>query len=179
MADALNAPASQMTKMSVADPAVLEQCTRVAEALAAGDFSRRIDIAVSQTHHPYGALILALNTTVARLECTLNPVLRVLHEVGAEGKLGLQAPVDGAHGVWRDLIDAVNYVTKSHIEQVTDIAHVCKAVAAGDLTKAISVDLKGDALIVKTTINTMVTTLNSFASEVGYSLAALLSYVAD
>ncbi|KAJ3056982.1 hypothetical protein HK097_001926 [Rhizophlyctis rosea] len=164
--ETLNAPAAQMARMSVADPVLLEQCTRVAEALAAGDFSRRIDIPVSQTHHPYGALIIALNTTVARLECTLNPVLRVLHEVGSEGKLGLQAPVEGAHGVWKDLIEAVNYVTKSHIEQVTDIAHVCKAVAAGDLTKAISVDLKGDALIVKTTINTMVTTLNNFASEV-------------
>ena len=91
---------------------------------------------------------------------------RVAKEVGTEGKLGGQAQVKGVGGVWKDLTDNVNMMAANLTGQVRNIAEVTTAVASGDLSKKITVDVKGEILALKLTINTMVDQLNSFASEV-------------
>src|SRR5206468_467605 len=93
-------------------------------------------------------------------------VTRVAREVGTEGILGGQARVEGVSGTWKDLTDSVNSMAGNLTSQVRNIADVTKAVAAGDLSKQITVDVKGEILELKSTINTMVDTLRSFASEV-------------
>src|SRR5207237_1096282 len=93
-------------------------------------------------------------------------VTRVAREVGTEGKLGGQAQVKGVGGTWKDLTDSVNYMASNLTSQVRNIAQVTTAVANGDLSKKITVDVRGDSLELKTTVNGMVDQLNSFASEV-------------
>src|SRR5436189_6402203 len=93
-------------------------------------------------------------------------VTRVAREVGSEGKLGGQADVKGVAGVWKDLTDSVNSMARNLTSQVRNIAQVTTAVANGDLSKTITVDVKGEILELKNTINTMVDQLNAFASEV-------------
>src|SRR5213596_2822806 len=93
-------------------------------------------------------------------------VTRVAREVGTEGELGGQALVPGVAGTWKDLTDSVNSMASNLTAQVRNIADVTKAVAAGDLTRTITVDVKGEILELKDTINTMVDQLGSFASEV-------------
>jgi HAMP domain-containing protein len=93
-------------------------------------------------------------------------VTRVAREVGSEGKLGGQAKVKGVAGVWKDLTDSVNQMGSNLTDQVRNIAEVTTAVAKGDLSKKITVDVKGEILELKNTINTMVDQLNSFSSEV-------------
>src|ERR671931_1547493 len=93
-------------------------------------------------------------------------VTRVAREVGTEGKLGGQADVRGVGGVWKDLTDNVNLLAGQLTNQIRNIAEVTTAVALGDLSKKITVDVKGEILELKNTINTMVDQLNSFASEV-------------
>src|SRR5258705_10132167 len=93
-------------------------------------------------------------------------VTRVAREVGTEGKLGGQAKVKGVAGTWKDLTDSVNSMAGNLTDQVRNIAYVTTAVAKGDLSKKIEVDVKGEFLALKTTINTMVDQLSSFASEV-------------
>src|SRR5204863_94435 len=93
-------------------------------------------------------------------------VTRVAREVGTEGKLGGQAIVPGVAGTWKDLTDSVNAMCGNLTAQVRNIAHVATAVAKGDLSRKITVDVKGEILELKNTINTMVDQLNSFAAEV-------------
>src|SRR5205085_2006903 len=93
-------------------------------------------------------------------------VTRVAREVGTEGKLGGQADVQGVAGTWKDLTESVNFMAGNLTSQVRNIADVTKAVAAGDLSRKITVDVKGEILELKNTVNTMVDTLRSFASEV-------------
>src|SRR5205807_5676735 len=93
-------------------------------------------------------------------------VTRVAREVGTEGRLGGQAEVAGVSGVWKDLTDNVNFMASNLTGQVRNIAKVTTAVANGDLSQKITVDVKGEMLELKNTINTMVDQLNTFASEV-------------
>ena len=107
-----------------------------------------------------------INTMVDQLNSFASEVTRVAREVGTEGKLGGQADVPGVAGTWKDLTDNVNSMASNLTGQVRNIAEVTTAVANGDLSKKITVDVKGEILELKNTINTMVDQLNSFASEV-------------
>ena len=135
----------------------------VATAIAKGDLSKKITVDVKGE-------ILELKSTINTLVDQLNgfagEVSRVAREVGAEGKLGGQAQVKGVAGVWKDLTDNVNSMAANLTGQVRNIAEVTTAVARGDLSKKITVDVKGEILALKSTINTMVDQLNAFASEV-------------
>jgi HAMP domain-containing protein/signal transduction histidine kinase/DNA-binding response OmpR family regulator len=135
----------------------------VTKAVAAGDLSRKITVDVKGE-------ILELKNTVNTMVDQLNSfaaeVTRVAREVGTEGKLGGQADVQGVAGTWKDLTESVNFMAGNLTSQVRNIADVTKAVAAGDLSKKITVDVKGEILELKATINTMVDQLSSFASEV-------------
>src|SRR5207245_642983 len=108
----------------------------------------------------------AINTMVDQLRSFASEVTRVAREVGTEGKLGGQAIVPGVAGTWKDLTDNVNFMAANLTGQVRNIAEVTTAVALGDLTKKITVDVKGEILELKNTINTMVDKLRSFAAEV-------------
>src|SRR5206468_2713625 len=107
-----------------------------------------------------------VNTMVDQLSSFAAEVTRVAREVGTEGKLGGQADVRGLAGTWKDLTDNVNTTAASRTGQVRNIAEVSTAIARGDLSKKIQVDVKGEILQLKDTINTMVDQLRSFASEV-------------
>src|SRR5438067_6947254 len=103
---------------------------------------------------------------VDQLRAFAAEVTRVAHEVGTEGKLGGQADVKGVSGVWKDLTDNVNSMASNLTAQVRGIVRVVTAVASGDLSERITVDVSGEVLALKNTINTMVDQLRSFASEV-------------
>src|SRR5207237_885855 len=107
-----------------------------------------------------------INTMVEQLRGFASEVTRVASEVGTEGKLGGQAVVPGVAGTWKDLTDNVNLMANNLTAQVRNIANVATAVATGDLSKKITVDVKGEILELKNTINTMVDQLNAFAAEV-------------
>src|SRR5207245_1423801 len=107
-----------------------------------------------------------MNTMVDQLRSFASEVTRVAREVGTEGKLGGQAAVPGAAGTWKDLTDSVNAMAGNLTAQVRNIAEVTTAVALGDLSKKITVDVRGEVAELKSTINTMVDQLNSFAAEV-------------
>src|SRR5207253_2477109 len=107
-----------------------------------------------------------VNKMVNQLGTFASEVTRVAREVGTEGKLGGQAKVKGVAGTWKDLTDSVNSMAGNLTAQVRNIADVSKAIAAGDLSRKITVDVKGEILELKDTVNTMVDQLNSFASEV-------------
>src|SRR5207249_1695195 len=107
-----------------------------------------------------------INTMVDQLSSFAAEVTRVAREVGTEGKLGGQADVRGVAGTWKDLTDNVNLMAGNLTAQVRNIADVTKAVANGDLSKKITVDVKGEILELKNTVNTMVDQLSSFAAEV-------------
>src|SRR6185436_11222541 len=107
-----------------------------------------------------------INTMVDQLNGFASEVTRMAREVGTEGKLGGQAVVKGVAGTWKDLTDSVNLMGSDLTAQVRNIAEVTTAVAGGDLTKKITVDVRGEILELKITINTMVDQLNAFASEV-------------
>ncbi|PJZ72006.1 hybrid sensor histidine kinase/response regulator [Leptospira perolatii] len=135
----------------------------VTTAVARGDLSKKITVDVK------GEILElknTINTMVDQLNSFASEVTRVAREVGTEGKLGGQADVRGVAGTWKDLTDSVNSMASNLTGQVRDIAEVTKAVATGDLSKKITVDVKGEILELKDTINTMVVQLNSFASEV-------------
>ena len=135
----------------------------VTKAVATGDLSRKITVDVK------GEILelkITINTMVDQLNSFASEVTRVAREVGTEGKLGGQADVRGVAGTWKDLTDSVNFMAGNLTGQVRNIADVSKAIAAGDLSKKITVDVKGEILELKDTINTMVDQLNSFASEV-------------
>ncbi len=104
-----------------------------------------------------------MNTMVDQLGSFASEVTRVAREVGTEGKLGGQADVKGVAGTWKDLTDNVNFMASNLTSQVRNIADVTTAVANGDLSKKITVDVRGEILELKNTINTMVDQLSSFA----------------
>ena len=136
---------------------------QVTTAVAKGDLSKKITVAVK------GEILElknTINTMVDQLSSFASEVTRVAREVGTEGKLGGQAVVKGVSGTWKDLTDNVNFMASNLTSQVRNIAEVTTAVATGDLTKKITVDVKGEILELKKTINTMVDQLSSFASEV-------------
>src|SRR5437660_6116676 len=107
-----------------------------------------------------------INTMVDQLNAFAGEVTRVAREVGTEGKLGGQAQVPGVGGTWKDLTDSVNAMAGNLTAQVRNIAEVATAIASGDLSKKITVNVSGEILLLKETINTMVDQLNAFAGEV-------------
>lgn len=135
----------------------------VATAIARGDLSRKITVDVKGE---IAQLKETMNTMVDQLSAFASEVTRVAREVGTEGKLGGQAVVPGVAGTWKDLTDNVNYMASNLTNQVRNIAEVTIAVANGDLSKKITVDVRGEIQQLKETINTMVEQLRSFASEV-------------
>ncbi|MFL6801791.1 MAG: HAMP domain-containing protein, partial [Sphingomicrobium sp.] len=135
----------------------------VTTAVALGDLSKKITVDVK------GEILElknTINTMVDQLNSFASEVTRVAREVGTEGKLGGQAQVRGVAGTWKDLTDNVNLMAANLTGQVRNIADVTTAVARGDLSKKITVDVKGEILALKDTINVMVDQLNAFASEV-------------
>ncbi len=135
----------------------------VTTAVANGDLSKKITVDVR------GEILQlkdTINTMVDQLRSFASEVTRVAREVGTEGKLGGQAHVPGVGGTWKDLTDNVNFMASNLTGQVRNIAEVTTAVANGDLSKKITVDVKGEILELKDTINVMVDQLSSFASEV-------------
>src|SRR5246127_2153611 len=156
LTDSVNAMAGNLTGQvrNIAD---------VATAIASGRLSKKITVDVRgeilQLKEP-------LNTMVDQLNRFAGEVTRVAREVGTEGRLGGQANVPGVAGTWKDLTDSVNSMAGNLTAQVRNIAEVTTAVARGDLSRKITVDVKGEILELKNTINTMVDQLNAFASEV-------------
>src|SRR5688500_10011918 len=136
---------------------------QVTTAISRGDLSQKITVEVR------GELLElknTVNTLVDQLSAFADEVTRVAREVGTEGNLGGQAEVKGVSGVWKDLTDNVNSMASNLTEQVRNIANVATAIANGDLSRKITVDVRGEILQLKETINTMVDQLNSFAAEV-------------
>jgi HAMP domain-containing protein/signal transduction histidine kinase/DNA-binding response OmpR family regulator len=156
LTDSVNSMASNLTGQvrNIAD---------VATAIAKGDLSSKITVEVKGE---ILALKNTINTMVDQLNGFASEVTRVAREVGTEGKLGGQAQVPGVAGTWKDLTDNVNFMASNLTGQVRNIADVTTAVANGDLSKKITVDVRGEILELKNTINTMVDQLNGFASEV-------------
>jgi len=156
LTDSVNSMAGNLT-------AQVRNIADVTTAVANGDLSRKITVDV---RGEILELKNTINTMVDQLSSFASEVTRVAREVGTEGKLGGQADVKGVAGTWKDLTDSVNFMAGNLTGQVRNIADVTKAVAAGDLSKKITVDVKGEILELKNTINTMVDQLSSFASEV-------------
>ncbi|MGW4475408.1 HAMP domain-containing protein [Nonomuraea sp. NPDC004354] len=136
---------------------------QVATAVAKGDLSQKI---IVEAKGEVAALAQTINTMVGTLSAFADEVTRVAREVGTEGQLGGQARVPNVAGTWKDLTDNVNSMADNLTNQVRSIAQVTTAVARGDLTRKIDVDARGEILELKTTINTMVDQLSSFAAEV-------------
>jgi HAMP domain-containing protein/signal transduction histidine kinase/CheY-like chemotaxis protein len=156
LTDNVNSMAGNLT-------AQVRNIAQVTTAVANGDLSKKITVDVK------GEILElknTINTMVDQLNSFASEVTRVAREVGTEGKLGGQAQVKGVGGTWKDLTDSVNSMAGNLTGQVRNIADVTTAVANGDLSKKITVDVKGEILELKNTINTMVDQLNSFASEV-------------
>ncbi len=156
LTESVNSMASNLT-------AQVRNIAEVTIAVANGDLSKKITVDVR------GEILQlkeAINTMVDQLRSFASEVTRVAREVGTEGKLGGQAIVPGVAGTWKDLTDSVNAMCGNLTAQVRNIAQVTTAVARGDLSRKITVDVSGEILELKDTINTMVDQLNSFASEV-------------
>jgi CheY-like chemotaxis protein/signal transduction histidine kinase/HAMP domain-containing protein len=144
------------------------EVARVLTSVARGDLSRKmvLEIEGKSLQGEFLRIGTTVNTMLDQLSAFASEVTRVAREVGTEGKLGGQAQVEGAAGVWRDLTDNVNAMASNLTGQVRDIALVTTAVANGDLSQKITVDVKGEVAELKDTINTMVDQLGAFASEV-------------
>jgi signal transduction histidine kinase/HAMP domain-containing protein len=144
------------------------EVSRVLDAVARGDLSRRMpaEIDGKPLRGEYKRLADTINTMVDQLNAFASEVSRVAREVGTEGKLGGQAEVKGVAGIWKDLTDNVNFMAGNLTSQVRNIADVTTAVAKGDLSRKITVNVQGEILELKDTINTMVDQLSSLASEV-------------
>src|SRR5438128_242222 len=143
--------------------AQVRNIAEVATAIASGDLSRKITVNVS------GEILQlkeTINTMVDQLNAFAGEVTRVAREVGTEGRLGGQANVRGVAGTWKDLTDSVNFMANNLTAQVRHIARSANPIASGDLSRKITVDVSGEILQLKETINTMVDQLNAFASEV-------------
>jgi CheY-like chemotaxis protein/HAMP domain-containing protein/signal transduction histidine kinase len=156
LTDSVNSMASNLTGQ-------VRNIAEVTTAVATGDLSKKITVDV---RGEILALKNTINTMVDQLNAFASEVTRVAREVGTEGRLGGQAYVKGVAGTWKDLTDSVNFMASNLTDQVRNIADVTTAVARGDLSRKITVDVKGEILELKNTINTMVDQLNAFASEV-------------
>ena len=156
LTDSVNAMCGNLT-------AQVRNIANVTTAVARGDLSRKITVDVR------GEILElkdTINTMVDQLNSFASEVTRVAREVGTEGKLGGQAQVPGVAGTWKDLTDNVNFMASNLTAQVRNIAEVATAIAGGDLSKKITVDVRGEILLLKETLNTMVEQLRSFAAEV-------------
>jgi len=156
LTDSVNSMAGNLTGQ-------VRNIAEVTTAVANGDLSKKITVDVR------GEILElkdTINTMVDQLRSFASEVTRVAREVGSDGALGGQARVEGVSGTWKDLTDSVNFMASNLTAQVRNIAAVTTAVANGDLSKKITVDVKGEILELKNTVNTMVDQLNSFASEV-------------
>src|SRR5260221_163274 len=156
LTDSVNQMAGNLTNQ-------VRNVAEVTTAIARGNLSKKITVDVK------GEMLElknTINTLVDQLNSFGSEVTRVALEVGTEGKLGGQATVKGVGGIWKDLTDSVNQMASNLTGQVRNIAGVTTAVANGDLSKKITVDVRGEMLELKNTINTMVDQLNSFGSEV-------------
>src|SRR3982075_3951568 len=156
LTDSVNSMAGNLTGQ-------VRNIAEVATAIANGDLSRKITADVK------GEILQlkdSINTMVDQLNAFAAEVTRVAREVGTEGKLGGQAEVKGVSGVWKDLTENVNSMASNLTGQVRNIAEVATAIARGDLSRKITVDVRGEILQLKETVNTMVDQLNSFAAEV-------------
>jgi HAMP domain-containing protein/signal transduction histidine kinase/CheY-like chemotaxis protein len=156
LTDSVNSMASNLTNQ-------VRNIAEVTTAVARGDLSRKITV---QVRGEILELKDTINTMVDQLSSFASEVTRVAREVGTEGKLGGQADVKGVAGTWRDLTESVNSMAGNLTAQVRNIADVTTAVAKGDLSRKITVEVRGEILELKNTINTMVDQLNAFASEV-------------
>ena len=156
LTDSVNSMAGNLTGQ-------VRNIAEVTTAVARGDLSRKITVDVK------GEILElknTINTMVDQLNAFAGEVTRVAREVGTEGKLGGQAQVPGVGGTWKDLTDNVNFMASNLTGQVRNIAEVATAIANGDLSKKITVDVRGEILQLKETLNTMVEQLRSFAAEV-------------
>ncbi len=135
----------------------------VTTAVARGDLTQKITV---DARGEVLELKNTINTMVDQLSTFADEVTRVAREVGSEGRLGGQAQVEGVSGTWRGLTENVNFMAASLTEQVRNIADVTTAVANGDLSKKVTVDVRGEVLELKDTINVMVDQLSAFADEV-------------
>src|ERR1700678_990129 len=156
LTESVNAMAGNLTTQ-------VRNIAQVATAVAKGDLTQKIGV---EAQGEILELKTTLNTMVDQLSAFADEVTRVAREVGTQGDLGGQAVVHGVSGTWKDLTDNVNSMANNLTNQVRNIAQVTTAVAQGDLTKKIDVDARGEILELKTTINTMVDQLSSFAAEV-------------
>ncbi|MGX1881484.1 HAMP domain-containing protein [Streptomyces sp. NPDC055287] len=156
LTDNVNVMASNLTSQ-------VRSIAQVATAVARGDLSQKITV---EAKGEVAALAGVINTMVTTLSAFADEVTRVAREVGTEGILGGQAQVPNVAGTWKDLTENVNSMANNLTDQVRNIAQVTTAVAQGDLTRKIDVDARGEILELKTTINTMVDQLSSFAAEV-------------
>ena len=156
LTDSVNSMAGNLT-------AQVRNIAEVTTAVARGDLSRKITMDVKGEIQE---LKNTINTMVDQLNAFASEVTRVAREVGTEGKLGGQAQVPGVAGTWKDLTDNVNFMASNLTAQVRNIAEVATAIASGDLSKKITVDVRGEILLLKETLNTMVEQLRSFAAEV-------------
>ncbi len=156
LTDSVNSMAGNLTNQ-------VRNIAEVTTAVANGDLSRKITV---DARGEILELKSTINTMVDQLNAFAGEVTRVAREVGSEGKLGGQAEVRGVAGTWKDLTDSVNFMAGNLTSQVRNIAEVTTAVAKGDLSKKITVDVRGEILELKNTVNTMVDQLNGFASEV-------------
>src|SRR5579872_5762236 len=156
LTDSVNGLADNLTNQ-------VRNIAEVTTAVAQGDLSKKVTVDVR------GEILRlknTINTMVDQLSSFAAELTRVAREVGTEGKLGGQADVRGVAGRWKDLPDSLNFMAGNLTAQVRNIADVTTAVATGDLSKKITVDVKGEILELKNTINTMVDQLRSFAAEV-------------
>src|ERR1700729_4019104 len=144
------------------------EVTRAIGAVAQGDLTQtvRLDVDGRPLEGEFLRSATIVNTMIQQLGVFTNEVTRVAREVGTDGKLGGQAMVPGVAGTWKDLTDSVNFMAGNLTAQVRNIAEVATAIANGDLSRKITVDVRGEILLLKDTINTMVDQLRSFASEV-------------
>ncbi|GAB3768595.1 hypothetical protein FB382_002685 [Nocardioides ginsengisegetis] len=156
LTDSVNSMASNLTNQ-------VRNIAQVTTAVARGDLSQKITVDV---RGELAELKTTVNTMVDQLSSFADEVTRVAREVGGEGRLGGQAAVPGVSGTWRDLTDSVNFMAGTLTAQVRNIAEVTTAVARGDLTRSITVEARGEILELKSTVNTMVQQLSSFADEV-------------
>ncbi len=156
LTDAVNSMASNLTDQ-------VRSISLVASAIARGDLDKKITV---DAKGEILELKNTINTMVDQLSAFAEQVTRVAREVGTEGKLGGQASVEGVRGVWKELTDNVNLMASNLTNQVRDISNVATAIASGDLGRKVTVEVRGELLDLKNTINTMVDQLSSFADEV-------------
>jgi signal transduction histidine kinase/HAMP domain-containing protein/CheY-like chemotaxis protein len=165
-AGAQNVRALNQILEQVSEP--VSSVAQVLDAVAGGDLERRVELD-GRSGPLYGDLLRlanSVNRMADQMADFTGEVTRVAREVGTEGKLGGRANVEGVSGAWRDVTEAVNSMASRLTDQVRDISRVTTAVAQGDLTRKVTVDVQGEMLALKNTVNTMVDQLSSFADEV-------------